>query len=196
MGRALPLSAIGNSLVSGKIHGCDGEHFLVVSPQGLIRADRAAGCLLVPQQGDEVLLALLENGAAWILHVLVQKKREGTVQLPDAATIRAESLHMEAPQIALKGESVRIGARLFTLSGTLFLQSFKAVRLLARSFGEKILRRTGTYGTVHEQVSDLLDKKAGRIRIASEGGLRVRAETADVRAQTLLDMDAEHIKLG
>ena len=83
MGYALSLGLVENGLVSGTVQACEGDALLVRGKTGLIRAERAEGCLLAPGPGDRVLVALLDSGEAWVLSVLRRRGGEAALRLPD-----------------------------------------------------------------------------------------------------------------
>ena len=63
MGYALPIEEPEGSLVKGIVAGVgtDDGAMLVRTPRGVVRAERAAGCLLKPRCGDTVLTAFLPD---------------------------------------------------------------------------------------------------------------------------------------
>ena len=64
------------------------------------------------------------------------------------------------------------------------------------TLGERIARKEGRYGELSERTEGLDERSAGRMRVKSETSYRLRAENADVRAEAMLDLDAERIKVG
>ncbi|MDR2162024.1 MAG: DUF3540 domain-containing protein, partial [Desulfovibrio sp.] len=109
MGSALPLPLNDNEIVSGTVRTADADGLLVtVGPLGLVRARRAAGCLLAPEAGDGVLLALLGSGEAWVLTVLAKKTELGSLALPAHTLLRAESLDMTTTRGSWRGESLSL----------------------------------------------------------------------------------------
>ncbi|MEG2140152.1 MAG: DUF3540 domain-containing protein [Bilophila sp.] len=199
-----------NELLSGVVHSCDQEAVLVHSAQGLLRATRAAGCLLTPAPRDTVLLALLATCEVWVLTVLHQHAPQGTLSLPQDTTLSADTLHLQtrhttvqgekitltATDMHLHGETLTLSARLLSLGGQALLQVFNTVQIVAQKLKERSGRKYSEHQTLHESITDLAERKAGRMSLQSTNGLRVRADHADIRAKTVLDLDAEHIKLG
>lgn len=205
MGYALPFKEPANGLVPGTVHSKDTEGLamLVHTASGLIRAGRAAGCLLEPAPRDTVLLALLDNGEAWVLSVLRQHKPEGSLVLPATTTIlggkltlRADNMALESSKLHIESDRLHIGARLLHLAGQNLLQTFGVVRQVAGRLKERILHKEIACQTLRENVTDLMETRAGHMHLHSNHELRVRVDHADIRAKTVLDMDAEHIKLG
>ena len=210
MGYALSLGLVENGLVSGTVQACEGDALLVRGKTGLIRAERAEGCLLAPGPGDSVLVALLDSGEAWVLSVLRRRGGEAALHLPDHTALRARELEVQTEKavfeaaslmvrgqdVRLEGERVEVRSRLLALGGQILLQGFAVMQTFARRVGESVFRRTGRYGSLMENVDDLAERKAGRVRMDSRTSYRVRSETADIRAKGQIDLDAEHIKVG
>ncbi len=211
--QTLPLHTVGNAVTSGTVRQTDGDAVLVAGKCGMVRALRAESCLLAPQPRDTVLLALLDDGSAWVLAVLRRNASANTaaeLRLPDAATLRArtldiraddaaltaESLHLHGKNLALEGDAVGITSRLLTLGGQVLLQGFAVMRTLARNLGEQVARRIGRYGSLDENVDGLARRTAGRAQVAVDTSYRLRAENADMRARGQMDIDASHIKVG
>ena len=102
MGYALPAEEPEGSLVKGTVTGVgmnDGA-MLVRTPRGIVRAERAAGCLLKPRCGDTVLTAFLSGGEAWVTCVLTraEAETEAELALPDRTALRARELSIEAEE--------------------------------------------------------------------------------------------------
>lgn len=187
-----------SSLVSGTVRSRNGDALLVAGPFGLVRALRADGCLLRPELRDTVLLALLDNGEAWVLSVLrrADARAEGELALPETTRLQARDMHLEAGNLRLSGQTVDIRAGLLSLGGHLLLQGFAVVRTICRHLGEQALRRCGRYAALDEDVRDLAHRAAGRVRDEVRTSYRLRAEHADIRATEQVDIDGRHIKVG
>lgn len=205
-----------SGLDSGTVFSRSGDAMLVSSGQGMVRATRAAGCLLEPEPHDRVLLVVLSDGSAWVLSVLQRGEEQGeegagaTVHLPDNSVLAAkslrvavhdfqctaESLTLRGKDVAVEGAQVRVEAPLLILGGKLLLRTFETIHTVARRSSEHILHVNNWYAAIRERVHGLVDRKAGRARLETEAGLRVRAGKADIKAKTVLDLDAEHIRLG
>ncbi len=196
MGYALPSERLESRLASGTVRACEGDALLVQGACGLVRAVRAEGCLLMPEPRDTVLLALLDSGEAWVLSVLRRHGGDAALRLPETTTLEAATLNLHAESVRIEGRQVDIRAGLLAFGGQVLVQGFAVVRTFARSLGERVFRRRGDYGSLSETVEDLAECKAGRVRTDSRTSYRVRAESADIRAQAHMDLDAEHIKVG
>lgn len=200
---------------SGTVVSRSNDAFLVASGQGVIRATRAAGCLLEPDVQDRVLLAVLADGSAWVLSVLERNTGQephtaATIRLPDHSVLAADTLNLaardlrcdaenltlKADEVGIEGTRVQVKGSLLCLGGKLLSQTFEAMHTVAKHSSEHILHVKKRYTELRERVYGLADRKAGRMRLESEESLRIRAAQADIKAETVLDLDAEHIRLG
>ena len=82
------------------------------------------------------------------------------------------------------------------LAGALFLASFHAISFVAKRLQEALTQRVCRTESLDEEVAGLAHRKAKRARLTVATGYRVRAEYADLRAKTTIDIDANHIKVG
>jgi hypothetical protein len=186
-----------NTLVEGVARMVSGACCMVATPAGLLRATRAAGCLLAPMAGDRVLLALTPDNA-WVLAVL--ERGEGgaaTLELPPQTTVNARAaLILATGDLRAEAASLTLSAPFMRFSGKLLLQSFETVRTLAGRLEELAFRRHARYGKTREETAETREISAGRMRVDCAHSARLSAENLNVRARELLDMDAGHIKLG
>ena len=195
-----------NHTMTGLVRVCDGDALLLSGREGVVRALRAASCLLAPAPGDTVLWVRTEEGEAWVLAVLRRAETEEAAQLrlPEESEIavgrlglRAErELALAAERLALDGERVNIRGRLLAMGGQALVQGFTVIQTAARWCVERVGKRRGRYGELSQRAAGLAELRAGRLRVKAETGCRLRAEYADIRAEKQLDLDAEHIKVG
>ncbi|MDR0379225.1 MAG: DUF3540 domain-containing protein [Candidatus Accumulibacter sp.] len=179
-----------NTLVEGTVQMiCETRYMIASRVAGTVRATRAAGCLLLPETGDRVLVALTGENA-WVLSVLERASRTATLALPESTTLRAESLDIEARTLTLS-------APVMLFSGKLLAQGFDFVRTAAVKLVEVAVRRHGRYGKLREETSDMRELTAGRLRMESRHGTRIEAENIDIEAQRLLRANAtDLVKIG
>lgn len=178
------------ALASGRVQQADRGACLVAGPFGLVRAQRAAGCLLDPRAGDTVAL-FLTSQEAWILSVLSRSAGdEGELVLPARTAVRARELAISAESgLALQAPSVRV-------EGGVLVQAAESVRTIASKIFEKASLRFGLFGKLAEQVSGLKETKASRLRVCLDENLRVRSASADLKARESMRIDGGHINIG
>ena len=200
MGYALPAEEPESSLVKGTVTGVgmnDGA-MLVRTPRGIVRAERAAGCLLKPRCGDTVLTAFLPGGEAWVTCVLTraEAETEAELALPDRTALRAHELSIEAEKAGVAARHISMEGTILSLGGGLLLQGFAAVqdRCAPRRRAD-----SAQGGTLRRAL-----RAHGRARRAQRGAyareerdqLPAARRNADVRAEAMLDLDGERIKVG
>ena len=202
MGYALPAEEPEGSLVKGTVAGVgtDDGAMLVRTPRGMVRAERAAGCLLKPRCGDTVLTAFLP-GRRGVGHVRAgarrSRRRRRSSRFPTGRRCARASSRWRAEKArCVAARDISTEGTILSLGGGLLLQGFAAVQTAARRVGERIARKEGRYGELSERTEGLDERSAGRMRVKSETSYRLRAENADVRAEAMLDLDGERIKVG
>lgn len=203
MSCVLPFASGEHSLLAGTILHSEGNRLLVQCPSGTVRACRAASCLLQPETHDSVLLAVPDNGAAWVLAVLVRHGERAMLDLPAHSTLRADSMTLDGKRISCAAESLAMEAGhlsikggVLSFSGRLLLHQFQHICTAARNVWEYCRRRESTCDERREQTRGLAQSSAGRMRITAETSWRVRTECADVQAREHMLLNAGHIKIG
>lgn len=159
---------------------------LVSGNFGMVTAQRAASCLLAPEAGDTVLVVLpATDGAvehAYVLGILERSSARGQLVLPDETSVATRRLEFTT-------EALSITSRVLT-------QTVTSLRCLVGSILERAGKRMGLYGRRVENITDVCETKAGRIRTSARETLRVRARNADVRAEQSVVLDGENLKIG
>jgi hypothetical protein len=186
----MPMSE--NALAEGIVQMiCETRYLVTSRTTGTVRAVRAVGCLLRPEAGDRVLVALTGENA-WILAVLERPQtKEATLELPEKTTLTAGHFEIEAKT------ALALRSPVTSLSGKLLAQSFDFMRTAAVKLVETAVHRRGRYGKHQEETQDTRELTAGRLRVESRHSTRIEAENIDIKAQRLLDMDAgDLVKLG
>ncbi len=190
-------------LSEGRVQWTEGNSMLTIGSRGLIKAERAASCLLMPEKGDIVLLSLTESGRAWVLSVLVREGESGELSLPKKTALRTEELNIDAEkasctsrELTLQASHMSLSSHLLSLGGKVLLQGFSVVRTIAGMVSEHIVRRRSRLGSLSEHIEGLCEHKSQRLRARIEKSLRIRAENADMHAKEQIDLDARHIKIG
>jgi hypothetical protein len=179
-----------SALMDGQVQMVCEDQLVLAGRFGLVRATRAAGCLLTPEVGDRVLLALVGEDA-WVLAVLsrADDAKPGTLTLPAHTALRARRLE-------LAGEVLELRAGVLFVTGKLLAERFDVVRRKAGKLLDIALRRHASYGKNREETQDTAEIAVGRLRFECRHSARMRAENLDIKASELLDLDGSHIKVG
>ena len=91
-----PIGLESGEILSEKLDGL----YEVLMDDGPIWMKKADGCLLKPEIGDEVMVAILKNKVA-ILSVLTAKNKAHVLDLGQRALIKAERLNIQAQNYTL-----------------------------------------------------------------------------------------------
>lgn len=174
----------------------------------------ALSCLVRPEVGDAVLVALAEEGDAFVLAVL-ERPSEGPIELTserDIALRSVGSLAISAPD----GVHVDGGAKLVARADELHAQGAKAkavfpeIEVLAGKLSSRIaeVRSAGqklelVFGTLTERLMNAYRRvegsdvsHAGDVDARADGVHSVRARHASVIAEELVRLDGEQIHMG
>ena len=80
-------------LVAATVQASEDNAVLVAGSFGLVRAMVADSCLLAPAIHDTVLVALLDDGSAWLVQVLRRTQDTASLRVPPKTTLHAENLY-------------------------------------------------------------------------------------------------------
>ncbi len=193
----------------------DARGLTVETSNGPFDARVAASCLLHPDDGDEVLVAIPPRGSVYVLAVLERDEtRPARLRVEASSGLDLAS----AGAVAVRGESVDVTARreLHLASEQLGVHANQGTVVVDRlmASGRELLAQVGavkgvldsldtTVQRVHERIgravrlveeTDLT--RAGDIDQRAEGSLVMRAKDAMVTARRLFRVDGEQIHLG
>lgn len=180
-----------NYMLTATVQTCLDGYYFVHTNNGILKAQRASSCLLKPVANDLVLLASVDENL-WIISILqaADENKNTLLELPKNTTIaNEESLNLQSPKITLQ-------SYLLNLQGNFLFKQFDKIFTFANTFKEHIINKFSQYIKSKKVIQDLEQKQVGRAKINVENNYRMRAKTADIHAQEILDFDAEHIKLG
>jgi len=192
------------TLLYARVEKNDGDAYRVHLDNGdVLSARRAGGCLLVPETGDEVLVA--DNGEqAFILSVLTREGDRGRITFPGTSTIEGDEINFTASR-AMTMEAPRI-----SLTGILGEVRFKGLSLLSQWCDARIRKITTTaeiwdrvVGRLTERIRDSYRRienteqtTAGRIRTIVKGRFSVTAKNAALTAEEEVNLDGKKIHIG
>ena len=191
-----------------------GEVFELQVSTGAVVARRAASCLLVPQVGDRVLVAMEARGDAYVLAVL-DRRDEGkaTLEVAGEVVLRAtEKLTIAASQgvDVVGGASVRLAAASVEVTsfqtrltshalevvGEAVGAELGRVKLLAKSVDGLMERLSQRVKRSFRYVEEMDQVKARHLDYSAEQVAHFRGETAVVSAADLVKVNGEQIHVG
>lgn len=188
----------------------------VATTGGTYDARRAVSCLVEPRDGDRVIVATSQSGAAWVLAVLERTstdaptvlQHEGDLQLRvddgKLSLTATEGVDLVTPKtLKLLGQVVEMSARqgkavidelaLFSESGHLDVKRVKGFFDLVDSVAERVSQRVKRS---YRFVEELDVTRAKQVDVRAEDNVSVRGKNTLVSAELLVKMDAEQIHLG
>jgi hypothetical protein len=195
-----PESVVTQAVVQamGEVERNRGGHVVVSTGQGLLQARLAVSCLVQPECGDTVLVAL-RGGQAYVLAVL-ERSSDAPVamQLPRSASLTVQGdLRLQATgTVSLQGEAVEAVAQRISLVG-------KAVHWLADTLESTAsrIKQVAELWTVqarshHRHIEDMEMVRAGHIDVRAEQVMHLNAEHTVVKSRELVKIDGKQIQVG
>jgi hypothetical protein len=197
--------------------GVSGAVIEVASGGGVYEARRAAGCLLVPQIGDEVLVAIAAAGpgpSCWVISVL---ERDGSTQavleldgdvglrVPRGRlSITAEGLdlvsgtetNLVSAELNVRASQSSVVLEKLAFLGSSLLAEVKAVRVVADALDTAAERLVQRVKRAYRFVAEVDHVRAERIDVAATKELSLRAENAVIMAEELVKVDGAQIHVG
>lgn len=204
------------SLGYGTVAGCNGREIIVQTSAGQTKARRAAGCLLVPAAGDQVLLSEDNFGRVYVLSILERPDHpaenqialNGDTRLTVAdgdLTIAAEKgvamaspahVSLSAGELQVHAARADIGLDETTVAGTSLNASFERIRTMARSMDTFIKSWVQRMSSCFRYVREVDETQAASARQLVEGTLTVQTGNSVHMAEGHVKIDAEQIHLG
>jgi hypothetical protein len=194
--------------------GVAGAVYEVSSSGGTYEAKRAASCLLAPQVGDEVLVAVVPERSCWVISVLERGESAQTVLEIDGdlgirvprgrLSIAAEGLdlvsgretNMVSAELNVRASQGNVVLEKLAFLGSSLLAEVKAARLVAEAIDTAAERLVQRVKRVYRFVADVEHLRAERIDYAATKDLSIRAENAVIMAEELVKVDGAQIHVG
>ena len=178
---------------TGRVSGLDREEMSVaLTSGGTCRATRALSCLVAPEPGDLVLVAM--PGSSAVAYVLAVLEREEGAAVRMCVRSDAE-LRVEGT-LLLSAVKITMTANDLTVSSARALFELVRARVRLRTLdavADRVLQRVKrAYRFIEE--SDHV--RAGAIDYQARGTLALHAESTLVTAEGLTKLDASQIQLG
>ena len=195
----LPFEPASSDPVVGRVVRMDGDRCVVAADAARVYARRAAGCLLVPEVGDRVLVAVRPE--PWVLTVL-ERGGEGRARLEveGDATLhtRGGGLRLAADtdvEVRAPGR-VEVATREATVVAEHGRGHFGELGVVARVCDHVVERLTQRASRVYRFVRDLEQLRAGRVDLRAEQTAQLSAEVTTVSARQVVKVDGEQVHIG
>lgn len=213
---ALPITQAVHSpeIICSMVTGRADQWFLLNDPLHA-QAQRAASCLLEPEPGDTVLVAInTQPGPAFILAILTRAHpQDGKVLLPSGSMLHDTpaglNLHTHNLSLQAKGSTDLTSDHLNLRSNTarVALDHVEAhfdtahtqattLTLQARSMSARIGRLVQRTVDYFRHTEKLDETRAGRLSVSVDGHHTTRAGHVTTHAQGFVKIDGQKIDLG
>lgn len=213
--QVMPAMAAGGATVdTARVIGRDNLEFLLVTAGTLtLRAYKAAGCLLQPEDNDTVLIVRNAQEGNFILTVLVRDQSAGRVMLPGDTTLCAEggNLRLAGDTIEIRGEKVAAvmapAIKLQGVKGEALFADLSLTACCAALQAGKLSLVAATIDTVAERITQRVrdcfrwvarmdSTRAGQVSINATDRFDVSAEDASLVAECDVKIEGDKIRLG
>lgn len=194
-----------STITRGLVSGVLDQDFHIHTAEATLRARRAASCLLTPDKGDEVLLAVHETGDAHILAVLEQADASrAMLSAPGDMHIQARSVSVEgeaavsviSPELDVHSVDARIGVGRLHYAGGEVDSDVETLKSKADSMERTARVAVERFGRVYRFVEGLEQACMGRFRQLVEGKWFVKGKKVTCNADETVNIDADEINLG
>ncbi|MFO0587747.1 MAG: DUF3540 domain-containing protein [Polyangiaceae bacterium] len=200
--------------VAGRITRAQGAVFAVSSGNTEYQARRAASCLLAPEEGDEVLLAVVPDRGVFVLAVLERAGDGARLQVDGDLEIQAASGRVviaakdgvdlvSTGRIGITSDTMHLTSRAaeivldnLSVLGAALQARVTQVKVVAESIDQAAGRLTQRLQRAYRFVAEMEQVRAGRVDIAAEKTVNVHAENTVVTAAELVKVDGGQIHLG
>ena len=196
------------TMVYGVMLDSNGPELTVSSDFGELPAQRARGCLVRPEIGDTVLLAVSPVGAH-VLQVLERPAElDGGSDLDFEGPVRlrvrngglnlaaAKDISLIAPELEIDARKGRARVEDFSFFGRLFSGQVERLKVAADTldaiFKRAVQRLTNSYRYVEEHD----EVQSGSTRFLVDGTMTMQTKTTMHTAEGHIKIDAEQIHLG
>lgn len=200
--------------LAGRVARVEGALLAVASGNAEYQARRAASCLLSPDVGDDVLLAIVPELGTFVLSVLVKTGEAARLSVDGDLEIQAQSGRVVVAArdgvdlvstggVGITSQSLRVTSRVaelvldnLSMVGSLAQAHVTRVKVAADTIDQAAQRLTQRLQRAYRFVSGTDQLRAERVDIAADKTLSVHAENAVVTAAELVKVDGGQIHLG
>lgn len=189
-------------------------HYMILGNIGLVKAARAAGCLLEPQPGDLVLAAVSTGSGAYITTVLergaaseearlglpaktvVEAEQELTLRAHELSAVGRESASLEAPACSVTTVVGQARFERFSMIGIQVKAKLAELKSVIGSIDTTADRMVQRLSRSYRRIRDFEDNRIGRWRCLVDELFSVRSKESSLTAEKQVKIDADKISLG
>lgn len=200
----------------GEVVARERDDFVVRGASGTVRARRATGCLVAPEAGDTVLLAIARSGAAWVLTVLERpaehtsttlevdgdlclRSRQGAVRVRGEERVELGSggvVALASQTLEVHAVDARAFAARLHLTGTAASIGVETLRTVATRVDQAFDRLAQRVKRSYRFVEQMDVTRAGQIDMRADETVHVRSKNTLMASDDLVKVDAGQIHLG
>lgn len=186
----------------------------VETPSGRFEAARAISCLVAPEPGDEVLLAVPPEGSLYVLAVLARSSSAPiSLRMDRDASLESEgTLRLSATskvEIRSPGEVETVARKVSTraVEGEMAIDRFAFISSVVSAHTREIKGVLGMVDTVLERLSQKMKRsyryveeldmtRAGQVDLRAKRSMSLHAQNTQLHAEQLVKVQADQIHLG
>ena len=201
--------------LAGYVATAAGGVFAIRADGATIEAKRAASCLLEPEAGDRVLVAVIGDGTAYVLAVLERagdtpatlsvdgdcaiRLPSGQLQVTTAGGVgfvSAGPISMTTPMLEVKAVEGRFGLGRLAVAGKELFAEFATAKTTLGALDAVADRVMQKAKRVYRFVEEFDQLRAKRIDYTAEQSMHLHGENTLMTADSLVKFDGEHIHMG
>ncbi|WP_437872626.1 DUF3540 domain-containing protein [Sorangium sp. So ce363] len=199
----------------GTVVRADGAALVVETDAGELRAKRAKGCLLEPEAGDLVLVAVATDGRCYVLSVLEREDgapgsivadgdlniklpagRLGVAAQDGIGLVSAKEVAVVSAGLSVNAVDGNVALQRLSFVGTLLRAEIGKAKVLAGSLDSVLERLSQRVKRSYRTVEESEQLRAERVDYVAKKTMSLRGENTLVTAQELVKIDGEQIHLG
>jgi hypothetical protein len=209
MGKITPLKR--NTLRESVEFGCgtitavaEGKYHVLTEYGAVLSAQKAEGCLIMPEPGDRVLMALETNDDVFILNVLTKKNSETKIAIPGKVVIEGDeislrgskSASLEAPEVKLSGVYGEVSFAGFSFIASWCETRVKKAVVAAHKLDSVIDTLTERIRNSFRHIEGMEQTTAKRVRTIVKERFFLKARHTAVIAEEEVSVDGKQIHIG
>lgn len=192
----------------GSVLAVDNDHYIVGGDWGSLSARRALSCLLMPAQGDLVLVSGCLPDQVYLIAVLERKgpaplctKLGEDVSLRvdrpgQLSVVSARTFSLHSGDISVSGSSGRVLLAEFQAVVRQAVLSLQTTRLIGDVFESSLGRLSQFLGSSQRTVQGLDQTRSGDIDCRSENTIQLHGQQVFASAEKLVRLDGDQVHIG
>jgi hypothetical protein len=215
-----PPSALDVRQTYAVVEAVAGDFFVARASDRVVRARRAASCIVEPAVGDRVLVAIPSAAHGhpaeepFILAVLVKGERSVTLAMDGDVTLRsrgggislvaseavsiasASKVELNAPELEVRTMKTSFFSASLSYIGRALEGEIGRIRLVAQTVDRTIDRVSERVKRSFRTIEEIEKVKAHELDVDVEGNVTLHSDNTVMSAEKLVKVDGEQIHLG